>query len=140
MSKYNAKNYKAWYERNKTRIRPNKKAAKKKYRRTEAGRAAQRRYNHKESTKLRVRDRNLILRYGITLAEYTKMMEERNGCCDICGKKENKLHVDHDHNTGIVRGLLCGNCNRAIGLLKDRIEVAQKVITYLDVHKNNSSR
>lgn len=67
--------------------------------------------------------------YGIDLAEYNRMFAEQKGVCAACGfpetridrktKKQKKLHVDHCHKTGRVRGLLCNNCNSALGLLKD---------------------
>lgn len=54
--------------------------------------------------------------FGITLEEYDRMFEEQNGLCAICRKppKNYRLAVDHDHDTGAVRGLLCPPCNRAL--------------------------
>jgi hypothetical protein len=76
-------------------------------------------------------------KYGITLADFNRMVAERNGRCDVChrkpkGGKRTGLHVDHDHATGEVRGLLCGPCNRAIGLLGDSPEVLRKALAYLE--------
>lgn len=70
------------------------------------------------------------------------MLEEQHGVCAICGKPETKpnakyLAVDHDHKTGEVRGLLCNNCNRALGLLQDNTEVLQNAINYLKKHERN---
>ena len=67
------------------------------------------------------------------------MYEQQNGVCAICGKPETKvqygkiqpLTVDHNHETGKVRGLLCFNCNIAIGKLKDDIVLLEKAIDYL---------
>ena len=61
--------------------------------------------------------------YGIDIHDYNEMLEEQDGKC-ACGAtrgRANKeaLHVDHDHNTGLIRGLLCHLCNRAIGLVDD---------------------
>ena len=61
--------------------------------------------------------------YGISLEEYNTMLNGQDGKC-VCGatKARNNaeaLHVDHDHNTGLIRGLLCHKCNRAIGLVDD---------------------
>jgi hypothetical protein len=123
--------YKEWYAKNKVRIRGAKKIAKKKYRRTAAGRAAQRRYNHKPSRILYVRKYRCLKRYGITLEDYDKMVADRDGCCDICKKKDKNLHIDHSHTTGKVRGLLCGSCNRALGLLKDDVKFLEQAIIYL---------
>ena len=63
------------------------------------------------------------------------MFEEQNRCCKICGIHRNNLksslHVDHNHNTGKIRGLLCHKCNRGIGYLNDDINLLTKVIDYL---------
>jgi hypothetical protein len=71
--------------------------------------------------------------YGIDVPDYERMLEEQNGGCYICGKKPDKraLDIDHDHKTGKVRGLLCSNHNRAIGLLNDDITTLAKAIQYL---------
>jgi hypothetical protein len=67
------------------------------------------------------RVRNLKSKYGISEAEYMKMLDEQGGGCALCGSKESKwatspwLHVDHNHDTGEVRGLLCHLCNIVVG-------------------------
>lgn len=55
-------------------------------------------------------------RTGITEAEYDERLAAQNGGCAICGAtpKKRRLHVDHDHKTGHVRGLLCHRCNRVL--------------------------
>jgi len=74
-------------------------------------------------------------KYGLTKEEVIGMMEERNGKCDICGKKSNHssglLCVDHDHKTGKVRGLLCYDCNTFLGNAKDNINNLKNAINYL---------
>ncbi len=75
-------------------------------------------------------------KYGITIKDYDAMFLEQRGVCKICSLPQtNKrcihLCVDHDHDTGKVRGLLCDPCNRAIGLLKDDERLLQKAIDYL---------
>ena len=64
------------------------------------------------------RKNKLRLRYSITLEEYDQMFEDQNGKCKICGTEENgnkRFSVDHDHETGKVRGLLCYRCNTSLG-------------------------
>jgi hypothetical protein len=77
----------------------------------------------------------LLRNFGITLEQYEKKLEEQNGKCEICGLTpiENKksLAVDHDHNSGRVRGLLCNNCNVAVGFLKDNVDKAKKMTEYI---------
>ena len=75
-------------------------------------------------------------RYGITPTDYDLMLSDQNGVCKICGSKDSKkgdhrFMVDHCHTTGKVRGLLCGPCNSAIGLLGDNISTLQNAINYL---------
>ena len=79
--------------------------------------------------------RNLKARYGITLAEYDTMLEQQGGCCKVCGTADSggkgRFHVDHNHTTGKVRGLLCNGCNIGIGHLKDSPDVLLKAAAYL---------
>lgn len=71
-------------------------------------------------------------RYGVTLEIYEEMLLKQNGVCAICKQKPHgKLNIDHDHTNGDVRGLLCGNCNRAIGLLKEDFTIAKNAVDYL---------
>lgn len=72
--------------------------------------------------------------YGITLDEYEVMHAKQGGVCAICAGVNDdgrNLHIDHDHATGAVRGLLCGNCNTAIGLLGEDIARITASIAYL---------
>jgi len=77
-------------------------------------------------------------KYGITLEDYDAMLEKQGGCCAICksetSKRNDYFMVDHDHETGAVRGLLCSPCNSAIGLLGDNISTLQNAINYLSTH------
>ncbi|WP_407543808.1 endonuclease domain-containing protein (plasmid) [Deinococcus radiomollis] len=77
----------------------------------------------------------LRLNYNLTLAQYDDMVKERNGVCDICKKvpkgQQGSLCVDHDHETGRIRGLLCSPCNRAVGMLGDTYEGLMRAIAYL---------
>ena len=73
--------------------------------------------------------------YGLPKGAREKMIEEQNGQCAICGNiptTRRGLHIDHDHETGKVRGLLCHGCNTAIGSLGDDIELLRKAIMYLE--------
>ena len=73
----------------------------------------------------------------MTLAEYNKRFDDQNGLCMICGNgpegrgKNDRLVVDHDHRTDEIRGLICGRCNVALGLVDDNISTLQAMITYL---------
>lgn len=80
------------------------------------------------------RKRTLKKRYGISVECYEKMLEDQNGVCAICGAFPGKrrLHVDHNHKTGEVRGLLCNNCNVGIGHAQEDITTLKKMIYYLE--------
>ena len=80
-----------------------------------------------------------IRRYGLTVAEYNRLLLEQQNVCFICKKtnKQKMLGVDHDHKTGQVRGLLCDLCNRALGLLHDDISLLRRAIGYL--HQGGAS-
>ena len=74
-------------------------------------------------------------KYGITIEDYNRLFEEHDGCCAICGRHQTelvrKLHIDHDHNTGKIRGLLCYNCNDGLGRFRDNPELLNKAVEYL---------
>lgn len=79
--------------------------------------------------------------YGISLADYDRMYEEQDGACAICrlpqnSKRNTRFCVDHDHDTGCVRGLLCDSCNRGIGLLKDDPRLLDRAAQYLRAFKD----
>lgn len=69
--------------------------------------------------------------YGITTEEYEDMYLAVTGHCQICGEYWDILAVDHDHETGKVRGLLCQQCNRGIGIFQDDPIRVRQALTYL---------
>lgn len=75
-------------------------------------------------------------RFGITIKDYEDMLIKQEGKCAICGELPVKRRhaVDHDHNTGKVRGLLCWRCNRTIGALNDDPVLIRKAAEYLEQH------
>ena len=84
-----------------------------------------------EQKTLRNRKQQVSL-YGLTLEDYDAILEKQDSVCAICSKKPpGNLHIDHNHQTSEVRGLLCGKCNRAIGLLNDDVSLFSRAITYL---------
>jgi hypothetical protein len=96
-------------------------------------------YNNKESRR-RANRKTTAGRYGLTHEQYEGMHEAQGGVCKICKKPETckgnngeikMLAIDHSHETGEVRGLLCNNCNRAIGLLGDDVDTLLNAVEYL---------
>ncbi len=91
------------------------------------------RRRHPERARLKDRRSHYKSKYGLTIPEYEGMFDSRSGLCDICHKAETKIHpnskkltplvVDHNHDTGAIRGLLCNSCNRGLGYLRDSASI-----------------
>lgn len=73
-------------------------------------------------------------KFGMTPERYEEMLVSQGGVCAICkGPPDTtNFHVDHNHTTGTIRGLLCSACNTAIGLLKEDAEIFQSAVSYLN--------
>lgn len=89
-------------------------------------------------------DNYYIRTYGLTNAQVQEMFTKAGDRCEICGgegfimdnmRHKTKLAVDHDHSTGKVRGLLCHNCNRGLGLFQDSEDFLENALTYLRRNK-----
>jgi hypothetical protein len=87
----------------------------------------------------KVRDKNLQQNYnGFSSNDYDVLLSKQGGVCAACGTPPKRyLHVDHDHITGEVRGLLCNNCNAALGYLQDDPIVIGKLLRYILLYKGN---
>lgn len=93
----------------------------------------------------KIREYQIKFLYGLSFEEYRELVVLQNNRCAICGLREKRknyrtgkvqnLSVDHNHKTGKVRELLCSNCNRALGLLKESEELLLRVIAYIRKHK-----
>jgi hypothetical protein len=83
------------------------------------------------------RDGHLRRKFGITVDDYDQMLAAQEGVCAICGREPNpniSLHVDHDHDTGAIRGLTCFRCNQAMGAFGEDASLLRAAATYLDRH------
>ena len=92
------------------------------------------------------REKRILQKYGLSATEYYLMYEEQGHSCAIC-KKSGKpsslsdkpfsaLAVDHCHKTGVIRKLLCFNCNTMLGQAKDNIDILRKAVKYLEEHQD----
>lgn len=97
------------------------------------------REKNKESFVLRDFKRNLKRGYGMTVEEYNLKLEHQGNKCAICPAERSicgrRLAVDHNKQTGTIRGLLCNECNTALGLLKENPKLFLACIEYLDKFK-----
>jgi hypothetical protein len=90
------------------------------------------------SPKDKAKNKRLIAKYGITLDEYNQKLKDQNDSCAFCGKHKDNfkraLHVDHNHKTGQVRGLVCFYCNSQL-IRKHNKHTAKLLKLYMDVHE-----
>lgn len=77
---------------------------------------------------------NLRRKFGITPEDAAALLEKQGGVCGICGGPpvgRSRYHVDHDHKSGAIRGLLCGKCNTGLGQFNDSPELLHRAAAYL---------
>jgi hypothetical protein len=89
----------------------------------------------KRQQKANNHDRMVVKVYGIEPGEYERMYKEQGGVCFICRRangRTKRLAVDHDHDTGLVRGLLCGPCNKFVGYVRNSADAFRRGAAYLD--------
>ena len=91
--------------------------------------------NHKRKR----RDAMLRKKYGIGADGYDRILEQQGGGCAICGRRPGAtpLHVDHDHDTGEVRGILCHQCNWYLGTIDANPEIIGRIIRYRSKEKGD---
>ena len=81
------------------------------------------------------KNKQLRKRYGLNIKEYNELFEKQHGSCAICGRHQSELTVslavDHCHDSGSIRGLLCYNCNMGLGRFKDSKELLIQALSYL---------
>lgn len=86
-------------------------------------------------------------KHGITIELWDALLDKQGGCCAACGQEnraERNLHIDHDHECcpgtyscgSCIRGLLCSQCNTALGLLGDDLDKVMSLAAYLVSHQN----
>ncbi len=101
--------------------RPDNRTRRLAHQKTDAGKAAKRRAK-------------LKAKYGLTETKYNKIFTDQSGICAVCKstfKSSKHTHIDHCHKTGKVRGILCHNCNRALGAVGDSSDILLALISYL---------
>ena len=89
-----------------------------------------RRLNATPERKRKGRDAYYRRTYGISADEFDALLEKQGGVCAICAGPDPK-HLDHDHRTGEIRGILCVNCNHGLGKFFDDVDLLERAVTYL---------
>lgn len=136
---------KAWKAANPEKVKESSKQRVKKWReknpekrKAQIDRANQRRKEKEYYNKNRniIKNNYLIRNYNITLEQYNELLRKQNGTCAICKAEKcstkKDFAVDHCHDTGKIRGLLCKDCNIGIGMFKDSIEFIKAAKEYLE--------
>lgn len=122
-----------WYEANRGRVAARDRAKR-----------ASRSPEEKARRHAVAQDTRRLREFGLPKGQYAAMLKAQGGVCALCGEAESgrtrlgtpiALHVDHDHTTGQIRALLCGNCNRAIGHLKDDPALIRKAALYVEAYR-----
>lgn len=95
----------------------------------------QREYYNSDKGRVVMLRSNLKKNYNVTVETYQELIASQDGECLICHKDLNGVgvaNIDHDHATGIIRGVLCKACNRGLGMFKDDIQLLLKAVVYLN--------
>lgn len=122
-----------WRDKNRVRIRKQQRARREEH--LEEERERLRRYAADfPERRVSAQRRHRLKQYGLTPEQYNELVAAQEGKCAVCATAEHLLHIDHDHTTGKVRGLLCGNCNRALGILKEDPERITALAAYAKQH------
>ena len=82
---------------------------------------------------------HLMHRYGIGADDFDELVRRQGGVCPICGRADPE-HVDHSHDTGAVRGILCFNCNGGLGQFRDDADALRAAAAYLEVSDTPSTQ
>jgi hypothetical protein len=130
---------KQWYQQNRTheiaRVKAWQQANPK---RLKAWRRKNRDRLNKQLCEIHLRNK-----FGLTVEEYADILEAQDGVCALCGAPPTpgiSLHVDHDHGTGEIRGLLCVRCNNAIGLLREDPDLMRRAARYVTTDAKHRSQ
>jgi hypothetical protein len=95
--------------------------------------------SNQEKKKLNSRKSHLKRKYNMSLEDEKKLIDNQKNKCAICNiemiTEQSKFHIDHCHNSGKVRGVLCNSCNTGLGMFKDSQEYLKSAVKYLKKHQ-----
>lgn len=78
-------------------------------------------------------------KYGVSLVDKARMFDAQGGVCAVCREVMAKVCVDHDHETGAVRGLLCNGCNSGLGMFRDDTATMLRAVEYLNASRERKA-
>lgn len=84
----------------------------------------------------------LKIRYGLTEEKYNDMLSKQDNVCAVCKEafeSSKNRHIDHCHKSGKVRGIICNHCNRALGAVRDRVDILDSLIEYLRANEKSDT-
>ena len=121
---------KEYYEKNKDKI----KEVNKEYREKNKDKIKEVNKEYREKNKDKIRADRIMRKYNLTMEDYQEIINSQNNQCPICHTdlRHVKLHVDHDHETGKVRGILCYKCNTQLGVYEKLNGFASRINSYLN--------
>jgi len=138
MSNSRAEYQRAWYAKNCDRIIASRRE---RHASRDDVRAKAQEYHQANRERINAarRGRHLLVRYGLTQKDFESLLESQGNRCAICQtdtEPPRGWHVDHDHDTNAVRGILCGLCNKGLGHFRDDIDALSRAIEYLRAHRS----
>lgn len=122
-----------WREANPEKVRESAR----RYYHANADRMREKNRVYQKTQRVRILKKERARRYGLDEAALDAMLEQQGGKCAICGN-DTRLEVDHCHDTGRVRGLLCGGCNRGIGMFGDAPARMRAAADYIERHQQGA--
>jgi Recombination endonuclease VII len=130
---------KQWYRKNRKREIARVKA----WQRANPDRQKVWRAKNRDRLNKQLREIHLRNKFGLTPDEYDRILETQGGVCALCESPPTpgiSLHVDHDHGTGEIRGLLCVRCNNALGLFREDPDLLKRAARYITADAKHRSQ
>lgn len=136
----NPEKYRAWKERNREKLNAKRREWAAKNREKLRGQARTCYWKNPERSRMYARQHRRIREYGLSAEAFEQLWKSQGEVCASCGQPAKRPSVDHNHQTGGVRGVLCHNCNAALGFLTESVFKAQCLIRYIRRHNQPEAK
>ena len=139
--KYDREHSRKWYLKYKKEVLTKQKEYRYNHKKEISFRKKEYYNHHKEEISSQKKEYHLMIKYGLSMSDFNNLLLAQNNRCAICNEpldltNSYRIHIDHNHLTGKVRGILCNKCNLAIGLLRDNPEYTKRATEYLERNNN----